>query len=68
MIPDTSSGIRIPDFRNCLYWNPEVFIKPGDKASLEFYTSDNRGEFEVVVRGLTTDGEIIEKKCRFRVN
>jgi hypothetical protein len=67
MIPDPSSAQRIPDFRNCLYWNPEVFIKPGGKVSLEFYTSDNRGEFEVVVHGMTTEGEILEKRCRFRV-
>jgi hypothetical protein len=67
MIPGPSSSKRIPDFRNCLYWNPEVIIKPGNKASLEFYTSDNKGEFDVVVHGLTTEGEIIEKRCRFRV-
>jgi hypothetical protein len=67
-ISDSLSSKRIPDFRNCLYWNPEVFIKPGEKTSLEFYTSDNRGEFEVVVNGLTAEGEIIEKRCRFRVD
>jgi hypothetical protein len=66
-IPDPSSVKRIPDFRNCLYWNPLVNIKPGEKASLEFYTSDNKGEFEVVVNGLTAEGEIIEKRCRFKV-
>ena len=67
MIPDPSSSRRIPDFRNCLYWNPEIHINPGNKASLEFYTSDNKGEFEVVVHGLTAEGEILEKRCRFRV-
>jgi hypothetical protein len=67
LIPDPSSSRRIPDFRNCLYWNPKVHINPGNKASLEFYTSDNKGEFEVVVHGLTAEGEILEKRCRFRV-
>lgn len=66
-IPVASSSRRIPDFRNCLYWNPEVLIKPGNNARLEFYTSDNKGEFEVVVNGLTTEGEILEKRYRFRV-
>jgi hypothetical protein len=42
MIPVPSSSRRIPDFRNCLYWNPEVLIRPGNKAGLEFYTSDNK--------------------------
>lgn len=67
MIPDPSSSRRIPDFRNCLYWNPDVVIKPGDQAGLEFYTSDNKGEYEVVVHGLTSEGEILEKRCRFSV-
>jgi hypothetical protein len=48
MIAVPSSSRRIPDFRNCLYWNPEVIIQPGNQASLEFNTSDNKGEFEVV--------------------
>ena len=64
---DLSGDKRIPDFRNCLYWNPEIYIKAGDKASLEFYTSDNRGDFEVVVRGMTSMGKVLEKRCRFTV-
>ncbi len=58
---------RIPDFRNCLYWNPSVFIKPGSTASLEFCTSDSKGDFEVVIRALTPQGEVMEKRCTFTV-
>jgi hypothetical protein len=58
---------RIPDFRNCLYWNPAVHLKAGETENLEFYTSDSRGEFEVILEGITAEGESIEKRCRFRV-
>ena len=58
---------RIPDYRNCLYWNPQVFIRPGGNASLEFYTSDSKGDYEVIIRGLTLQGEVMEKRSRFTV-
>lgn len=44
-----------PDFRNLLYWQPE--IKIADKSgSLRFYTSDRRGRYDIVVRGIDAEG------------
>jgi hypothetical protein len=63
----SNADARIPDYRNCLYWNPAIFIKPGGNARLEFYTSDNKGDYEVIVRGLTPQGQVMEKRCRFTV-
>ena len=42
---------RLPDFRNLLYWNPEVV----SNSKLSFYTSDQVGKYRVVVQGLTPD-------------
>ena len=47
---------RQPDFRNLLYWNPEVSTTPGAGAKLSFYTSDQVGRYLVVVQGLTPGG------------
>ncbi len=47
---------RIPDFRNTLYWNPDVRTDKQGKASVEFYTSDETGIYTVLVEGFTTDG------------
>ena len=46
----------IPDFRTLLYWNPDIKNAKGD-TSLRFYTSDNRGIYEIIVRGITKNGE-----------
>ncbi|NOX47145.1 MAG: hypothetical protein GXO89_09235 [Chlorobi bacterium] len=46
----------IPDFRTLLYWNPELKIAKGD-TTLRFYTSDNKGNYEIIVRGITKNGE-----------
>jgi hypothetical protein len=48
---------RLPDFRTTLYWNPDISIS-GEEATINFYTSDNRGKYDVVVRGVTKSGEI----------
>jgi hypothetical protein len=47
---------RIPDQRNLLYWNPEVTTDKEGKCTLEFYTSDLKGNFKVRVEGLSDKG------------
>ncbi|QNE39757.1 hypothetical protein F1C16_09415 [Hymenobacter sp. NBH84] len=47
---------RLPDFRNLLYWNPEVVTGPDGKQQVEFYTSDQPGTYRVVVQGLSANG------------
>jgi hypothetical protein len=64
--PDYSSEdrkvSRLPDYRNTLYWNPEV--KPGKdgKASLEFWSSDNKSDYVISIQGISPEGEIISLK------
>lgn len=67
--PDYSGGsaANIPDFRNTLYWQADKKIRPGETISLEFYTSDNQGEYTVLVRGVSTDGVILSGTCSFNV-
>ena len=47
---------RLPDFRDLLYWNPEVNTGPNGTQQLSFYTSDQPGRYRVVVQGLSADG------------
>jgi len=49
---------RIADFRNTLYWNPDVQTDKKGKASLTFYTSDEPGHYSIIVEGITRDGII----------
>ena len=49
---------RAPDFRTTLYWNPELKIQERQK-SFSFYSSDRRGNFEIIVKGITEDGEVL---------
>ncbi len=47
---------RIPDYRNTLYWNPDVGTDVNGKAAVEFYTSDEAGDYILLVEGFTSDG------------
>ncbi len=47
---------HIPDFRNVLYWAPQITTGSDGKSQLSFYSSDLKGKFAVVVQGITTNG------------
>ena len=58
---------RIPDFRSTLYWNPNVPIDESGNASMQFYTSDKKGDFLIVLQGINANGEIVSASNSFRV-
>ncbi|SDZ94213.1 hypothetical protein SAMN05443667_101374 [Flavobacterium gillisiae] len=64
---DILKNNRIPDFRNQLFWNPRITLE-NTEDSIEFYTSDVSGTFEIRLEGFSAKGtpvsikEIIEVK------
>ena len=58
---------EMPDLRTTLYWAARYEITPENGGSFEFYTSDEPGEYTVMVRGMTSDGKILTGSCKFTV-
>ncbi len=58
---------RLPDWRNLLYWAPDLNTGPDGKASTHFYTSDQAGTYTIVVQGLTQEGLPGSKVVTFQV-
>lgn len=56
-----------PDFRSTLYWNPDIVINENGQASLEFFTSDEEGDYLLLIEGITSDGRFITGKQPFSV-
>jgi hypothetical protein len=52
-----NAASRIPDYRNTVYWNPEIITDTQGKASFFFYTSDDTGYLDIIVEGITYDGQ-----------
>lgn len=57
---------KSPDFRNLIYWNPDVFTDSG-KAEISFFTSDAVGKYSVVIQGIDVDGNPGYKQLMFEV-
>ncbi len=47
---------RLPDFRNVLFWNPDVKTNSNGKGAISFYTGDIPGRYVVVLQGLASNG------------
>jgi hypothetical protein len=52
----TDSLFLTPDYRNLLYWNPEILTGQDGTATVSFFTSDDISDYRIVIQGLTKDG------------
>jgi len=59
--PDYSSDealhSRLPDFRDVLYWSPEITTTDNGRGSFSFYTGDAPGSYLVDIQGIDSLGE-----------
>lgn len=46
------------DFRNTIYWNPNIEVGYSGKKTIEFFTSDDITSFRTTIEGVGTDGTI----------
>lgn len=65
---DTNEGIRLPDFRSTVYWNPSVKTITAGKASFSFYTTDDTGPLIIKILGMTADGRPFNAFTKVQVN
>ena len=53
---------RVPDYRLQLYWKPNVSVTKDQSTTVDFYTSDVMGDFEILVEGFTSDGALVSTR------
>ena len=59
---------RLPDFRNLLYWSPNVQTDSSGQTTVEFYTSDMKGKYVAVLQGMDDAGYAGSYYFTFDVN
>lgn len=62
-----STNQRIPDLRNCLYWNPSVAPDQSGKINFSFSVGDNSGEFQIIINRMSDNGKLLNSKSRIFV-
>jgi hypothetical protein len=62
-----ATNIRVPDFRNVLYWSPEIHTDKNGKKQVTFYTADIPGTYGVVIQGITSSGLAGSRTTTFSV-
>jgi hypothetical protein len=58
---------HLPDFRNVLYWTPQIKTNTKGKNHLEFYSSDKKGKYIAVIQGMSASGEAGKSMLEFEV-
>ncbi len=64
--PPEKNPQDLPDFRTTLYWNPN-FQLTEKSSSFSFQTSERKGVYNIIVKGVTATGEIIFGKKRINI-
>lgn len=54
---DSVFSSPMADFRNLLYWNPEIKSDKGKSSCIKFYTSDDSGNYLIIIEGINPKGE-----------
>jgi len=57
----------LPDFRNVLYWSPDIHTDTQGKAEISFFSSDLKGKYIAVFQGMNIDGRAGERSLSFEV-
>ena len=55
------------DFRSTLYWNPIIQTDSAGVAHVSFYNSDQTGDVDIVVEGVTADGKLCRGVGKYKV-
>lgn len=58
---------HIPDFRNTLFWSPDLRTRKDGKTEVSFFTSDESSDYTIVVEGITSNGKKGHSSASLRI-
>lgn len=64
---DSILSSPVADFRNLLYWNPDLKTDQSGTGKIKFFTSDDSGDYLMVVEGINSKGEMERTEVSFSV-
>jgi hypothetical protein len=64
---EAQAASRLPDFRNLLYWSPDVVTGKDGRAALTFFTGDAKGKYIGVIEGMSAGGKAGSSTFAFEI-
>lgn len=61
------NSFLVPDLRSTVYWNPNILKSLNGKNLIDYYHSDDEGEFIVIIESISLDGKIGYKELSYSV-
>jgi len=56
-----------PDFRTTVYWNPHLVSDTNGKANINFFNTDQPGNYRIVIEGIDGFGNLARKILTYQV-
>jgi hypothetical protein len=53
-MPQAIKSNKLPDFRQILYWNPEIILDDINEMDIEFNASEYKAKYSIVVQGIAS--------------
>ena len=66
-VSNTKTADRVPDTRNTLLWIDDLVLNDNEINTLRFPAGSARGEYHILVRGISNSGDIISGVGKFTV-
>lgn len=64
---DIENSNTAPDYRTTVYWNPQLVTDAEGKAKLNYFNTDNKGTYRVVIEGINVAGQLARTVYTYEV-
>jgi hypothetical protein len=64
---DSTISEHFPEFRQLLYWNPDLTIHHEKPVYIKFKAPQNEGSFNIVIKGITGNNQPLTSSHTFLV-
>ncbi len=55
------------DWRSTIHWEPNIITDEEGRATFDFFTSDAKGTYILIIEGITLDGRLLRKEVEINV-
>jgi len=66
-VSNAKNADRVPDTRNTLLWIDDLVLQANETKTMQFSAASGKGEYHILVRGVSNRGDIISGAGRFTV-